>query len=545
MDAQQSLSFEFGAWVPDIPQLMNPAFPPQTDAYFKLGQVNLIEAANCIWTATGYRSFSALAGTPALPSQCFGAISCYDTNGSVQYFAGTANGLYKLISGAWSSVGRITPAWTASTVEAVGNLIVDSNGNVQQVSAITGNDETGTVAPAWNTTVGGTTTDNNVTWKLLNHGAYQTSSNWSFQVFGNCLDATNGVDVMQTIDITVGTNFAALDTVSTDLVPIPKVLGVIRDFLVAGNTIDTNNGTVPYRLQWSALANDNQWPVPDTQNAFAAQAGAQTLYSEYGPIQAISDNEFFGLIFQTTGIVRAEYVGGSTVFNFYTYEKKRGAIGQNAVVRVGNNYYFCSPDGFFVTDGTSVTPIGYEKVDRWFFANANAGALATVCAAADTRNKLVYFAFQSGGSGLDSLLIYNYEEQNWTHASQSADFIYTAVNASEWIPAGFTNTHAHGFFTGSVGTSTLTTQDFALNPGGRALISMVRPLTDGSPTAAVGSRTTLESSPVWSAYTALSARSGVAGLRSEGLFHEVSIQNSAAFINCVGASIWFAPMGAF
>lgn len=482
MDAQQSLSFEFGPWVPDIPQLMNPAFPPQTDAYFKLGQVSLIEANNCIWTANGYRSFSPLVGTPALPVKCIGAISCYDTTGTVQYFAGTSGHLYKLIAGVWNEVSIA--------------------------------------------------------------GGYSASTNWSFQVFGNCLDATNGVDAMQTIDITTGTNFAKLDTVGTDLVPIPKVLGVIRDFLVAGNTNDSTNGVVPYRVQWSADSNDDQWPVPNTQNAFASQAGAQTLFSEYGPVQAISDNEFFGLIFQTTGIVRAEYVGGANVFNFYTYEKKRGAIGPNAVVRVGNVYYFCSPDGFFMTDGSSVTPIGYEKVDRWFFSNANASALSTVCAAADTRNKLIYFAFQSGGSGLDSLLIYNYQEQSWTHAAQTADFIYSAVNASEWMPAGFTATHAHGFFTGTAGTSTLTTQDFALNPGGRALISMVRPLTDGTPSAAVGSRATLASNPIWSAYTALSTRSGVVGLRSEGLFHEVSVQNTASFINCVGASIWFAPMGA-
>jgi uncharacterized protein len=56
-------------------------------------------------------------------------------------------------------------SWASSHSYAVGNLIVDSNGNTQRVTAETGN--SGGSAPSWATTVGSTTTDNDVTWTCV------------------------------------------------------------------------------------------------------------------------------------------------------------------------------------------------------------------------------------------------------------------------------------------------------------------------------------------------------------------------------------------
>jgi hypothetical protein len=62
--------------------------------------------------------------------------------------------------------------WIASTTVGLGTTIVDSNGNLQRVTAATGsNNILGTTksgsAPVWSTTLNGTTTDNNVTWTLI------------------------------------------------------------------------------------------------------------------------------------------------------------------------------------------------------------------------------------------------------------------------------------------------------------------------------------------------------------------------------------------
>lgn len=51
-------------------------------------------------------------------------------------------------------------AWPASTAVALGTTILDTNSNVQRVTSISGTGTTGGSHPAWNVTVGGTTTDN-------------------------------------------------------------------------------------------------------------------------------------------------------------------------------------------------------------------------------------------------------------------------------------------------------------------------------------------------------------------------------------------------
>lgn len=62
------------------------------------------------------------------------------------------------------------PAWAASTVMAVGQLILDSNGNTQQVFASVSPFTTGATHPTWATSVGTHTTDNHVTWNCVATG---------------------------------------------------------------------------------------------------------------------------------------------------------------------------------------------------------------------------------------------------------------------------------------------------------------------------------------------------------------------------------------
>jgi Starch-binding associating with outer membrane len=56
------------------------------------------------------------------------------------------------------------PAWAASHKYKPRTKILDSNGNMEQVTALTVDSLSGAAAPAWNATLYGTTTDNHVTW---------------------------------------------------------------------------------------------------------------------------------------------------------------------------------------------------------------------------------------------------------------------------------------------------------------------------------------------------------------------------------------------
>lgn len=477
MPAAQPFAYKFGPWVPDIPQLVNPSFPPNMDEYFNGGQIGLATAQNAIWTANGYRPYLPLVGSSlALPSACLGAIAGYDTSGTLWAYAGTATDLYVLSGGTWLQRSKTTHAYTATA--------------------------------------------------------------WSFQVYGACVYASDGKDAIQSLTIGSGSNFADLD--DTDPAPACQVLGVIRDFLFAGNLNPQTVSPVPYGVQWSAVANPASWPTPNTQAAFAVQAGTQFLYPQYGPVMSIADNESFGLIFQRSGIVRAEYVGSNVVFQFYTYEKKRGALGQNAVARVGDTYYFASPDGFFSTDGNTTTPIGYGQVNTWFFDNANAATLANVCAAADTQNQVIYFGFQSTvGTTLDTILAYNFNEQQWSTCSQAQEFMFQGLTSGgAWQPFGFDTGHRYGGYTGNPTSATLETMDFNFNQGGRSLIAMMRSLSQGTALMRVGSRSRLTDAITWTPYYLGNTRENIAGMRSEGVYHRLGVNLAGDFGFSVGATVW-------
>lgn len=57
-----------------------------------------------------------------------------------------------------------TTKYKAPTATAVGSLIVDANGRLQEATAVTGDAKSGLTEPTWGTTLGATTADNHVTW---------------------------------------------------------------------------------------------------------------------------------------------------------------------------------------------------------------------------------------------------------------------------------------------------------------------------------------------------------------------------------------------
>lgn len=82
------------------------------------------------------------------------------------------NGQVPSGDGSTQNFSPIEAAWAASTVTNLGTTIIDSNGNLQRCTAITGDFKTGTPThPTWQTTpVGANTTDNHVTWSLIQIG---------------------------------------------------------------------------------------------------------------------------------------------------------------------------------------------------------------------------------------------------------------------------------------------------------------------------------------------------------------------------------------
>lgn len=78
----------------------------------------------------------------------------------------TFNGATVDNTAVWTNRGPYT-GWTLSNLYVLGTVIVDSNSNLQEVTTA---GTSGATAPAWGTTIGGTTTDSGVTWTMRGTG---------------------------------------------------------------------------------------------------------------------------------------------------------------------------------------------------------------------------------------------------------------------------------------------------------------------------------------------------------------------------------------
>jgi hypothetical protein len=371
-------------------------------------------------------------------------------------------------------------------------------------------------------------------------GTGYTSGAWSFAQYGDCVYATNGVNPIQTANIAAPA-FAALSAHA----PVCAVLGVIRDFVVAGNIISSPIGNTvgPNVISWSGLAAPATWDVENTQQARFDQSGSQSLDAQYGEVTYIANGEEMGLIFQQAGIVRAQYVGGDVVFSFYTFEQKRGLPCSTAAAQLGNTVFFLAADGFYATDGSSVQPIGYGKVNRWFLADCS-NAL-NVRAVVDTVNQVIIWSYPTANtaSGWRQLL-YNFGEGNWTHADYAAPLLFQGMNGMQYEAQTFDVNNKVDRFVGTPTDCEVTTKFFRFDPSHHAMVVAVRPLTDNANTTAGVAAINQDSDPItFKGYTAPEPVSRQISIRADGYAHAVNVKIPGAFTYCQGVGMKYTLRG--
>ena len=119
----------------------------------------------------------------------------------------------------------------------------------------------------------------------------------------------------------------------------------------------------PFNVRWCAIGDPTDWPTPNTDDARAKQAGAQTMRNELGIVTAVSGGDFFGYVFQERGISKMTYVGGDVVFAFDTFEEARGCVAYNRRVAVDDAVFFQSDEGYHVLTDGQIRDIGFGRVN--------------------------------------------------------------------------------------------------------------------------------------------------------------------------------------
>ena len=251
-------------------------------------------------------------------------------------------------------------------------------------------------------------------------GGYTGTSRWQFLQFGNLALAANGSEKIQSFDVNSSTAFADASSEA----PVAKYITAVRDFVVAGNI---GAGTTPNKVQWSGINDASTWTTTAT-----SQSDFQLL-PDGGDVTGLVGGEF-GIVFLEKAIVRMSYIGSPLIFQFDTISRNVGCIEGNSIAQYAGTAYFLSDDGFYSTNGQTFTGIGSEKVDRYFFNNANIGDIDSISAAVDPERNLVIWNY-GNVSGGRSLLIYNFETQKWCEADTDVDFLSTLATSGTSLEA--------------------------------------------------------------------------------------------------------------
>ena len=377
--------------------------------------------------------------TSALNSQCLGLAAMEDVTSSIQTFAGSATDLFLLPEGSttFSNVSSTAGAYHATAADC-----------------------------------------------------------WHIVQFNEIVVATDFVDPIQAYTMGSSTKFATLASAA----PHARYAAVSKQFLIVANTSDPVGGVNPARMWWSANGDPTNWPTPGSTQAQQVQSDYNDMLGPQGGITGLVPS-LAGCdcaVFFERAVWQMFYVGPPDIFNFYPCAAVKGVPAPNSLIVVGEMVYGLFEDGFYSFDGSTATPIGANKIDKWFFAEANLTTLNQVIGAPDISNKAVIWLFQSKAAlngQPDTILIYRWDIQRFSWAPMPAQWIarvpvpvqngglppfVAPLVAGQLQLAAIDQGQRLAYFNGLPVPAVIGTQVAQITPGFRSFVQGVRPLVDGA-----------------------------------------------------------------
>ena len=387
-------------------------------------------------------------------------------------------------------------------------------------------------------------------------GGYGGNGTWKFEQFGQVVLACNDNNKIQAWTIGVSTAFADVAASA----PIAKDIAVVRDFVFAGNI---SIGSQPDKVQWSDINDETDWVSGAT-----SQSDFQII-ADGGNVQAITGGEF-GVVLLEKSIVRCSYVGSPLFWQFDAISNGLGCLEGNSVARYGNITFFLADDGFYSTDGQTVTNIGLEKLDRWFFGRADLTKLNTMSVAIDPVKNLVVWNY-ADVDGNRRILIYNWQLQKWSRAETTSNIVGTIATLGETLETlesilGYTDIDTMPVisldsrlfiggkflfagaredkivvFTGQSITPQLITTDIEV--GYNSVATLARPQIDnGTAQVAVASRRELDDNIIFGTFVPATTE-GRCSLRSAGRYHRFNVQPTGNWTTAMAVDVDVKPQG--
>ena len=234
------------------------------------------------------------------------------------------------------------------------------------------------------------------------YSSLASDANWTFAQFGSKVIACQANTVPQVFDVESDSAFSDLGGSP----PQAAFVTVINRFAVLSGLL-----SYPRRVQWSGLNAITTWT-------------SGTTYSDYqdlpdgGNTKGVVGGEF-GVIVQDNAIRRMVFTpGADIIFQIDRIAKDVGTSVPGSVVESNGLVYFLSAKGFIrISPDGGITPIGFERVDRTFFAAADLANPQLIQAATNPTSNVVLWTYKEStysGTTFNRALVYNTELNRWS-----------------------------------------------------------------------------------------------------------------------------------
>lgn len=254
-----------------------------------------------------------------------------------------------------------------------------------------------------------------------------TSRRAEFAQFGASIFCATYTNETQGLDTDRESTFSRVSATC----PRAAHLTVAENFLFVGDLYTRDGGTLRNAIQWSAINDPYNWPIPGTDAATAVLSGQQVFEGNGGPVQAVIAGSEVIAIFQQEAIWRADFVGGDVVWRFSNVEEEIGLLIKGAAQAFGRAVFFVAEDGFRLFDYTSSKNIGKGRVNDWFFDNYDQDYPNSFSMSRDPQDTRVAMSFAAPGNlGVPNrLVVYDWSLDR---------FAYGEVEVHSMIGAGTT-----------------------------------------------------------------------------------------------------------
>ena len=477
--------------------------------------------------------------------------------------------VYPKTESSYGPVGGFVAQFSALNAKAQGAIsVTDNSANVYTF--------TGTATKLYKTVSLGTFTD-------ISGATFATGTNerWSFAPFGNRMLATNFANPIQSF--TMGSSTTTSDLSAT--APKARYMAVVKDFLMVANTYDAVGGNQPQQVWWSAINDCTNWPAIGSLAAAQVQSDQQVIPGDQGWIQGLVGNLGTAdvAVFFERSIWRGTYIGSPNIFSFAPAEGARGTPAPGSIVQLGAVVFYLGVDGFYMFDGSNSTPIGAQKIDKWFYSDVAQAYLYNITSSIDPINKLVFWSYPGTGSsnGIPNrLIIFNWAVNRWSVVDMSVELIFKSMTygytldgldatgyTMETLPfsldsriwtggalvlSAFDSNHKMGYLSGTTLPVTVETSESepGVNQdpskiGNLVLIKSAKPLVDGgTPSVSIATRNRLMDGWTYNAPVSIN-QYGDCPQRIAGRFIRAQITMNAgdSFTHISGVDITIQPQG--